>query len=173
MNPRENSHGILFERRKTYMNQEETNLLYGRVGFITALSQMIEYNLAEIQAYVEAISNLEKGQCPAEKRGEILKKANSIYKKGLTQTLGWNISRIKKLGLFDEYPEIINNLETILKERNYVSHQLFKDDVRTQKIQKHLQQVLNRLGNDVGTMNNMNETLISLLQNLIARFSKN
>jgi len=155
------------------MNQEETNLLYGRVGFITALSQMIEYNLAEIQAYVEAISNLEEGQCQAEKRDEVLKKANAIYKKGLTQTLGWNINRVKELGLFDEHPEIINKLVIVWRERNYVTHQLFKDDVRTEKIQRHLQKVLNRLGNDVGTMNNMNETLISLLQNLVARFSKN
>jgi hypothetical protein len=40
------------------MNQEETKLLYGRVGMIVALSQMIEYNLAEVQAYHKALNNL-------------------------------------------------------------------------------------------------------------------
>jgi hypothetical protein len=46
------------------MNQEEANLLYGRVGMIVALSQMIEYNLAEIQAYCEALNNLSKKPSP-------------------------------------------------------------------------------------------------------------
>ena len=154
------------------MDQEETSLLDGQVGKIIELSQMVEYILAEMQAYVEVIANFGEGECPIEDRKKILKTANTIYRKGVTQTLGWNISRIKELGLFEEQPEILNKLTTVLKERNYVTHQLFKDDVGTEKIQKHLSQVLSRLENDVGRMSNMNDTLLAILQHLIDQFSK-
>ena len=124
-----------------------------------------------MQAYDDAVKNLKESRCLTNKQKEVLKKANLIYEKGLKHTLGWNIKRITKLGLLDSEPKVLEKLKHILAERNYVIHHLFKDNVRTGKIQKHLPQVLTRLENDLGQMKNMNKALNAILQQIIDQFS--
>ena len=153
------------------MNQEEANLLYGRVGMIVALSQMVEYNLAEIQAYCKALSNLNEGQVQPDRQKQILMEADDIYHANLAKTLGQNIQGIKDSCIFEDDPKFIDSLGGVLKERNYVVHQLFKDDVQKQYIQNNLQRVLDRLSNAVGRLNNLNKKLIEIIVDLDQQLS--
>jgi hypothetical protein len=153
------------------MNQEETKLLYGRVGMIVALSQMIEYNLAEVQAYHKALNNLSGAELQSDRQKQILIEADKIYHTNLAKTLGQNIQGIKDSHIFKDAPELIDVLDEVLKERNYVIHQLFKDDVRKQCIQNNLQQVLDRLGDDVDRLNNLNEKLLEIIIDLDQKLS--
>lgn len=101
------------------MNQEETELLYGRVGMVIAFSQMIEYNLAEIQAYRKVLALFDgNGQVKKEAFDQVQKEANVLWAKSLFETLGQNIAQIKRAGIFKEDPKKIDELEAVLKERN-------------------------------------------------------
>jgi hypothetical protein len=80
--------------------------------------------------------------------------------------LGQNIQGIKDSCIFEDDPEFVNSLDDVLKERNYVVHQLFKDDVQKQYIRNNLQRVLDRLGNAVGRLNNLNEKLLEIIVDL-------
>jgi hypothetical protein len=149
------------------MNQEETELLYGRVGMIVALSQMIEYNLAEIQAYQKVLILFDKkDRVKKETFDQVKNEANVLWKKNLLETLGQNIAQIKRLKIFQDDPKELEELETVLKERNYITHQLFKEDVVSPFIEQNLASVLNRLLNDVGKMNRLNEALIAQIRKL-------
>jgi predicted nuclease with TOPRIM domain len=97
--------------------------------------------------------------------------ADKIYHTNLAKTLGQNIQGIKDSHIFKDAPELIDVLDEVLKERNYVIHQLFKDDVRKQCIQNNLQQVLDRLGDDVDRLNNLNEKLLEIIIDLDQKLS--
>jgi len=149
------------------MNQEETDLLYGRVGMIVALSQMIEYNLAEVQAYQKVLSLFDKdGQVKREIFEKVSKEAEVLWEKSLNETLGQNIAQIKGAGIFKNNPKQIDELEAVLKERNYLVHQFFKEDVAKRSIEKNITSVLKRLLDDVERMNRLNEALIGQIKDL-------
>ena len=149
------------------MNQEETDLLYGRVGMIVALSQMIEYNLAEVQAYQKVLSLFDKdGQVKREIFEKVSKEAEVLWEKSLNETLGQNIAQIKGAGIFKNNPKQIDELEAVLKERNYLVHQFFKEDVAKRSIEKDITSVLKRLLDDIERMNCLNEALIGQIKDL-------
>lgn len=137
------------------------SLLYGRVGLIVALSQMIEYSLAEIQAYHKALSIFDS-TTKVEKRKfhQIVDEANALYAKSIHKSLGQNIAQAKNDGLFKENASQLAELEDALKERNYVTHQLFKDDVNDSHIEKDTPKVLERLLHDVERLKNINDVLL-------------
>jgi shikimate kinase len=154
------------------MNQEETELLYGRVGMVIAFSQMIEYNLAEIQAYRKVLALFDgNGQVKKEAFDQVQKEANVLWAKSLFETLGQNIAQIKRAGIFKEDPKKIDELEAVLKERNYFAHQFFKEDVVKPFIEENIAKVLERLLNDVGRMKHLNDALIERIKKLESEFN--
>jgi len=153
------------------MNQEETDLLYGRVGMIVALSQMIEYNLAEVQAYQKVLSLFDKnGQVKQEIFEKANKEAEVLWEKSLNETLGQNIAQINRAGIFKNNPKQTDEREAVLKERNYLVHQFFKEDVVQSFIQQNITNVLERLLKDIERMNRLNEALIGQIKDLEKKY---
>lgn len=153
------------------MNQKETNLLFARVGLVVALSQMIEYNLAEIQAYRKALEPFDEATTIKKKKfGQIVAEVNRQYEKSLHKSLGQNIAQVKQDGIFKDDPSQLTELQGILEERNYVAHQLFKEDVNTKEIEKNAKPTLGRLLNDVERLNKMNNALISQIKELVKEY---
>jgi len=153
------------------MDQKETNSLHDRVGMIVDFSQKIECSLAKIQAYENVVSALNENKAQPDRQKQILVEADKIYHANLAKTLGQNIQGIKDSGIFKENLELVDSLDEVLKERNYVVHQLFKKGAQNQCLKAHTQKVLDRLGNDVGRLNNLNEKLLKIITDLNQQLS--
>ena len=118
------------------MNEINQNLqeLWGKVGFIVHLSQMVEYNLANILSADELLREFEE-----EKSTRIIdfvalaQKSNEMYHKLSSTPLGSILKQAKKVKFFNE--DGIELLEKACKKRNYVIHHLFREDLK----QKHLE----------------------------------
>ncbi len=117
------------------MNEEKLMALWGKVGFILNLSQMVEYNIANILAFDEILKPFENNSIvDMDIYNEFARKADELYKELSRKTLGYGINKMFKKGIF------LNNSKEYLKkvcdERNYVVHSLFKEDLHLKKIRK-------------------------------------
>lgn len=138
--------------------EEQLIQLWGKVGFIVNLSQMIEYNLANILAFDELLREFEKRDSMfVFEFNEFANKANEWYKTLESRTLGFGIKRAKELGYFDI--ESQKRLSDMCKERNYVIHSLFKDDLAKKHLETDPTFYFERLEKLIVEMNSINEDL--------------
>lgn len=132
--------------------------LWGKVGFIVHLSQMIEYNLANICAFDTILCEFESvNSMPLWKYDEFVCKANELYSMLQKSTLGKNIHELKQCKLLPK--DIVAELQHILEERNYVVHQMFKDDLAEKRLETSPIYYFERLENLVTSMYKINEQL--------------
>lgn len=132
--------------------------LWGKVGFIVNLSQMIEYTLANVLAFDELLREFEERDSMfVFEFNEFAYKANEWYKKLESKALGFGIHRAKKLGYFDD--ESQKRLSDMCKERNYVIHRLFKDDLTKKHLETDPTFYFERLEKLIEEMNAINEDL--------------
>ena len=132
--------------------------LWGTVGFIVNLSQMIEYTLANILAFDELWRELEeKDSVFVFEFNEFADKAHKWHKTLESKPLGYGIKRAKKLGYFDNKSQ--KRLNAMCKERNYVIHRLFKDDLTKTYLETEPKFYYERLEKLIEEMNAINEDL--------------
>ena len=118
------------------MNEINQNLqeLWGKVGFIVHLSQMAEYNLANILSADELLRGFDTdNSMRIVDYNELVQKSNEMYHKLSIRPLGSILEQAKKVKFFKE--DGIELLEKACKKRNYVIHHLFREDLK----QKHLE----------------------------------
>ena len=118
------------------MNETNQNLqeLWGKVGFIVHLSQMVEYNLANILSADELLREFEeKNYTCIIDFVALAQKSNEMYHKLSSTPLGNILKQAKKVKFFNA--DGIELLEKACKKRNYVIHHLFREDLK----QKHLE----------------------------------
>ena len=114
------------------MNEINQNLqeLWGKVGFIVHLSQMVEYNLANILSADELLREFEErdSMCIME-YNEFAEKSNKLYRTLSTKPLGVILKQVEKVRFFDE--DGLDLLQEACKKRNYVVHHFYQ--IRIQK----------------------------------------
>lgn len=143
--------------------------LWGKVGFVVNLSQMIEYNLANILAFDEVLREFEeKDSMFVFEFNKFVDKANEWYKILESRTLGFGIKRAKKLGYFDNKSQ--KRLTAMCEERNYIIHSLFKDDLTKKYLETNPAFYYERLEKLITEMNAINEDLNKIFAKLKAEY---
>lgn len=146
---------------KAYKQQLEE--VWGKVGFIVNLSQMIEYNLANILAFNEILREFDnKDSMYLLEYNTFAVKANDLYDQLSKHTFGYGLKRAKEIKFFTD--DSLERLQTLCKERNFVVHHLFIDDLK----QKHLETDPNfyfeRLEHLINDMYSANEELTKIFK---------
>lgn len=147
---------------KKEISQEVENKLkeiWGKVGFIIHLSQMIEYNLANILAFDELLSKLEQKDSIYH-FSEFNECANKWYDKLNKRSLGFVVNKAKEKEYFTE--EFQKELKHMLSERNYVAHKLFRDDLCAKHLENDPEYYFERLENLIEEMYIINDGLVNV-----------
>ena len=144
------------------MNEEKLMELWGKVGFIVNLSQMIEYNIANILAFDEILKPFEKNSIvDMDIYNEFAKKADELYEELSRKTVGYGINKMFEKDIFSNDSK--EYLKKVCGERNYVVHSLFKEDLHLQKLESEPTFYFERLEWLIENMNNINDILYNYL----------
>ena len=147
------------------MNDINQNLqeLWGQVGFIIHLSQMVEYNLANILSADEFLRGFDtdNSMCIVD-YNELAQKANEIYHKLSGIPLGGILRRAKKVNFFNE--EGLELLKKACKKRNYVVHNLFRDDLKPRHLETDPEFYFEELENTIEILHEINEVLTKIFE---------
>ena len=147
------------------MKKRHYKKVWGSVGFIVNLSQMIEYNLANILALNEILVAFDEEESMCEfEYAELLRKTEEWYKKLDKCELGKVLNEIKNKNIITE--EFISYLDEIRIERNYFVHNFFKEDLFTKAFQNNPKQFIPRLQDLVGKMHVANEELVKIFDEM-------
>lgn len=137
--------------------------LWGKVGFIVHLSQMVEYNLANTLSADELLREFEErdSMCTIE-YNEFAKKSNELYRTLSTKTLGSILNRAEKIKFFDE--DGLKLLREACSKRNYVVHHLFRDDLNSKHLESDPQFYFEELETTIGLLHEINEVLLNIFE---------
>lgn len=152
-------------------NKKEKQLfdLWGKVGYIVNLSQMIEYTLANVLAFDEILREFEERDSMfVFEFNEFAQKAEKWYKSLESGTLGFGINEARECGYFDD--ESQKRMEDMRKERNYVIHRLFRDDLFDKHLETDPTFYYERLENLIEEMYAINEDLNKIFANQKAKY---
>ena len=131
------------------------------VGFVVNLSQMIEYNLANILALNEILLAFDKEDSMYEfEYAELLRKTDDWYQKLDKCELGKVLVEVKNKKIITE--EFVNYLDEIKTERNYFVHNIFKEDLVTKAFQDNPKQYIPRLQELIAKMHAANDELVKI-----------
>jgi len=138
--------------------------LWGKVGFIVNLSQMVEYNLANILAFDEILREFDTrdSMCVLE-YNEFAEKANLWYSQLSKNPLGYALKRAKEIKYFTEESELL--LSRAIKKRNYVIHQLFKDDLNKKYLDTNPPYYFDELEDTIELLYSINNNLVEIFKN--------
>ena len=144
------------------LDEEKLEKIWGSVGFIMHLSQLIEYNIVNIIAghkflkdvKAQKSMNIEEYERKAMSSNKILH--NLSYKK----TMGNVINAAKDIQLFDE--ELTNKLDAIKEKRDYYAHIFFKEQLFTKDMENDSDILLDRLSQDVNDLKEINDRLMEI-----------
>ena len=147
------------------MNDINQNLqeLWGKVGFIVHLSQMVEYNLANILSADELLREFEERDvmCIIE-YNKFAEKSNVLYQTLSTKTFGAILNRAEKIKFFTE--DGLKLLREACSKRNYVVHHLFRDDLDSKHLESDPQFYFEELETTIGLLHEINEVLLNIFE---------
>ena len=147
------------------MNDINQNLqeLWGKVGFIIHLSQMVEYNLANILSADELLREFEERDvmCIIE-YNEFAEKSNALYQTLSTKTFGAILNRAEKIKFFTE--DGLKLLREACSKRNYVVHHLFRDELDSKHLESDPQFYFEELETTIGLLHEINEVLLNIFE---------
>lgn len=145
---------------KIYMNKYKKELLHlwGKVGLIVNLSQMIEYTLANVLAFDEILREFEdRDSMYVYEYNEFAKRAEKLYKELEKRPLGFGIEKARQLGYFNDKSQ--EWLKAMCEERNFVVHRLFREDLVSKHLETDPTFYYERLENLIEEMNAVNNNL--------------
>ena len=147
------------------MNEINQNLqeLWGKVGFIVHLSQMVEYNLANILSADELLRGIDTdNSMRIVDYNELVQKSNEMYHKLSGIPLGGVLKQAKRVNFFNE--DGIELLEKACKKRNYVVHNLFRDDLKPRHLETDPEFYFEELENTIEILHEINEVLTKIFE---------
>ena len=143
--------------------EKELLSLWGKVGFIVNLSQMVEYNLANILAFDEILREFETTDSMfVFEYNEFVERANNWYKKLSKMTFGANLKRAREIKFFTKKSEEL--LSKAIEKRNYVIHSLFKEDLEKNYLETNPKYYFNELEETIFLLNTINESLVKIFR---------
>ena len=147
------------------MNETNQNLqeLWGKVGFIVHLSQMVEYNLANILSADELLRGFDTdNSMRIVDYNELVQKSNEMYHKLSGIPLGGVLKQAKKVNFFNE--DGLELLEKACKKRNHVVHNLFRDDLKPRHLETDPEFYFEELENTIEILHEINEVLTKIFE---------
>lgn len=154
------------------LQEEQYFTLLGKVGLVVHLSQMIEYNIANILALDELCENFYKSKTMSyNKFNNISQKAEKWYHILECKPLGYGLKKAQEHGYFVQQSQ--NRLDEMCDERNYVVHRMFKDDLLTQNTSKNPTFYYERIENLLEEMKVINDGLAEIFQEKTKRIQFN
>ena len=147
------------------MNEINQNLqeLWGKVGFIVHLSQMVEYNLANILSADELLRGFDTdNSMRIVDYNELVQKSNEMYHKLSGIPLGGVLKQAKKVNFLNE--DGLELLEKACKKRNYVVHNLFRDDLKPRHLETDPEFYFEELENTIEILHEINEVLTKIFE---------
>ena len=137
--------------------------LWGKVGFIVHLSQMVEYNLANVLSADELLRKFEeRDTMRIVEYNEFAKKSNKMYHKLSGKSLGGILKRAEKIDFFNR--EGLKLLQEACKKRNYVVHHLFRDDLKLKHLETDPQFYFEELETTIRLLYEINEVLLKIFK---------
>lgn len=137
--------------------------LWGKIGFIVHLSQMVEYNLANILAFDEILREFEERDSMfVIEYNEFARSANKWYKKLSERPLGEAFKRAQKIEFFTQEGEKL--LSQAIEKRNYVVHRLFKEDLKENHLETDPTYYYEELEETISLLNTVNESLVDIFK---------
>ena len=137
--------------------------LWGKVGLIVNLSQMVEYNLANILAFDEILREFEERDSMfACEYNEFAEQANKWYEILSQKPLGKSLNRAKEIKFFTEESE--KTLLEAIEKRNYVVHHLFKDDLTKKNLDTNPTVYYQELEETIELLASVNDSLIQIFK---------
>lgn len=137
--------------------------LWGKVGFIVHLSQMVEYNLANILSADELLREFDiDNSMRIVDYNELAQKSNEMYHKLSGISLGGILRQAKKVKFFNE--DGIELLEKACEKRNYVVHHLFRDDLNSRHLETDPEFYFEELENTITILHEINEVLTKVFE---------
>ena len=134
-----------------------------KVGLIVNLSQMVEYNMANILALDEILRKFETTDSMfVFEYNEFVERANNWYKELSKRTFGGNFKRAKEIKFFTNESEEL--LSKAIEKRNYVIHSLFKDDLKNKYLETNPKYYFNELEETISLLNTINESLVEIFK---------
>ena len=147
------------------MNETNQNLqeLWGKVGFIVHLSQMVEYNLANILSADDLLRGFDTdNSMRIVDYNELVQKSNEMYRKLSGMPLGGVLKQAKRVNFFNE--DGLELLEKACKKRNYVVHNLFRDDLKSRHLETDPEFYFEELENTIEILHEINEVLTKIFE---------
>ena len=142
---------------------KKLRMLWGKVGFIVHLSQMVEYNLANILSADELLHKFEErdSMCIIE-YNEFVEKSNKLYRTLSTKPLGVILKQAENVKFFEE--DGLKLLQEACQKRNYVVHHLFRDDLKPKHIEADPEFYFKELETTIGLLHEINEVLTKIFE---------
>lgn len=145
------------------LQEEQYFTLLGKVGLVVHLSQMIEYNIANILAFDDVLRKFdEPGLMMMYEFNDITREAEHWYEILEKKPLGFGLKEARERGFFTD--ESQKRLDEMCAERNYVVHRMFKDDLLTQNTSKNPTFYYERIENLLEEMKVINDGLTKILK---------
>ena len=91
-----------------------------------------------------------------------LERANDWYKKLSKNTFGAIVKRAREIKLFTKESEKV--LSKAIEKRNYVVHNLFKDDLIKNYLETNPKYYFNELEETISLLNTINESLVEIFK---------
>lgn len=137
--------------------------LWGKVGFIVHLSQMVEYNLANILSADELLREFEErdSMCVIE-YNEFADKSNALYRTLSTKTLGTILNQAEKVKFFNE--DSLRLLREACHKRNFIVHHLFRDDLKQKHLETDPQFYFEELETTIELLHEINGVLLKIFE---------
>lgn len=137
--------------------------LWGKVGFIVNLSQMIEYNLANILAFDEILRESDdRNFMSLLDYNTFATKADNLYNELSKRSFGHGLRQAKAANFFTD--DSYKCLQKICEERNYIIHHIFKDDLKLKHIESDPNYYFERLETLIEEMYLANEDLCKIFK---------
>ena len=125
------------------------------------MTQMVEYNLANILAFDEILREFETTDSMfVFEYNEFVERANDWYKKLSKMTFGAIVKRAREIKFFSKESE--NVLSKAIEKRNYVVHNLFRDDLRKNNLETNPKFYFKELEETISLLNTINESLVEI-----------
>lgn len=144
------------------VNEKKLNKIWGSVGFIIHLAQLIEYNLVNIIAGHKFLKDIDSQKIMTideyEKRAQ--ESNEMLHNIGDGRTMGYVVNIAKDLHLFDD--ELAKRISVIKDKRDYYAHRFFKEQLFAKEMENNPGVLLNQLSQDVDEMYAINGKLLEI-----------